>query len=93
MMRHQNIPARFVSGYAFNPELEGHELHGWVEVWLQGAGWIALDPSAGLLATEAYVPLASSYHPVNTLPVQGTFRGQAEAAMKTRVSLRPFIPE
>jgi len=88
MMRHRGIPARFVSGYAFNPELgEGHELHGWVEIWLRGAGWVGVDPSAGLLTTAYYVPLAASCHPVNTLPVQGTFRGQAHAKLSTSVSI------
>ncbi|MEM9326116.1 MAG: transglutaminase family protein [Bacteroidota bacterium] len=87
VLRHHQIPARFVSGYAFNPELEGHELHGWVEVWLKGAGWVAVDPSAGLLATEYYIPLAASYHPANTLPVQGAFRGQASAKLTTSVDI------
>ncbi len=87
MLRSKGIPARFVSGYAFNPELEGHELHGWVEAWLRGAGWVGLDPSSGLLTTEYYIPLAASYHPVNTLPVQGTFRGQANAELTTNVTV------
>ncbi|MEQ9306128.1 MAG: transglutaminase family protein, partial [Marinoscillum sp.] len=57
MLRNLNIPARFISGYSYNPELGlGHELHAWVEAWLPGAGWIGLDPSAGILATDHYVP-------------------------------------
>lgn len=88
MLRHQVIPSRFVSGYAFNTELgEGHELHAWVEAWVPGAGWIALDPSAGILASNLYIPTVSSYHPANTFPVQGTFRGKAQSSLTFDVSI------
>lgn len=89
MLRNRNIPARFVSGYAFNSELgEGHELHAWIEAWVPGAGWIPLDPSAGLLATNSYIPVVSSYHPANTFPVQGSFRGDAEANLDFQVKIQ-----
>ncbi|MTI38924.1 transglutaminase family protein [Fulvivirga lutimaris] len=87
MLRSKNIPARYVSGYSHNPELVGHELHAWVEAWLPGAGWIGLDPSSGLFITEFYIPMASSYHPVNTLPIQGSFRGTAKAKLDTMVKI------
>ncbi len=87
MLRLRKIPARFVSGYSFNPEITGHELHAWVEAWLPGAGWVALDPSTGIFITETYIPLAVSYHPVNTLPIQGAYRGSASAHLATTVSI------
>src|SRR5690606_12203827 len=56
MLRMQGLAARFVSGYAFNPELnEGHELHAWVEAYLPGAGWIGMDPSLGLFTDQNYI--------------------------------------
>mgnify|MGYP001800412341 CR=1 FL=1 len=85
LLRHNNYPARFVSGYSHNPEITGHELHAWVEVWVAGAGWIGLDPSSGLFITEYYIPVAASYHPVNTLHVQGSFRGDRDAEIETSV--------
>ena len=89
ILRNRNIPARFVSGYAFNDELgEGHELHAWIEAWVPGAGWIPLDPSSGLLATNSYIPVVSSYHPANTFPVQGSFRGDAEAKLEFKVKIQ-----
>ena len=89
MCRSLQIPARFVSGYAYNPELEeGHELHAWVECWLPGAGWIGLDPGTGLLATHQYIPVAVSYLPEKTFPVQGSFRGNAGAELSFEVSIR-----
>lgn len=88
MLRNQAVPARFVSGYTFNPELdEGHELHAWVEAWIPGAGWIGLDPSSGLLATDQYIPISSSYKPQNTLPVQGTYRGKAASELHFEVQI------
>ena len=88
MLREQNIPARLVSGYATNPSLgPGHELHAWVEAWLNGAGWIGMDPSAGLLTTEHYVPVVTSYDPANTFPVQGTHQGNAKGELSFVVSI------
>ena len=87
IFRSRNIPARFISGYAFNPELEGHELHAWVEAWIPGGGWIGLDPSSGLFTTDHYVPLSASFHPYNTLPVQGSYRGDGKSRLETVVNI------
>ncbi len=87
ILRHKNYPARFVSGYSHNPEITGHELHAWVEVWVAGAGWIGLDPSSGLFTTEYYIPVAASYHPVNTLPIQGSYRGGGDSKLDTSVEI------
>lgn len=89
MLREVGLASRFVSGYAFNPDLEeGHELHAWLEVFLPGAGWIGLDPSLGLLTDHTYIPLASHPDPKRTLPVQGTFSGSATSKLATRVDLK-----
>jgi len=86
ILRHLDVPARFVSGYAYNPELgEGHELHAWVEFYLRGAGWLGVDPSAGIFTTDTYIPTAVSSFPKYTLPVSGTYRGDASAALETKV--------
>ena len=75
-LRMVGLAARYVSGYAFNPELdEGNELHAWVEAYIPGAGWVGVDPNLGLLADEHYIPLACSNHPSRTLPVHGTVGG------------------
>lgn len=89
MLRSVGLASRFVSGYAFNPELEeGHELHAWVEVFLPGAGWIGLDPSLGLLADQNYIPLACSYHPLNTLPIYGTYGGGGSSHLTSEVIIK-----
>lgn len=88
MLRRLGLAARFVSGYAFNSELEeGHELHAWVEVYLPGAGWVGLDPSLGLFADENYIPLACSSDAHNTLPIHGNYGGTAKAKLSTFVEI------
>lgn len=88
MLRGQGIASRFVSGYSFNPELDqGHELHAWIEVLLPGAGWVGIDPSSGLLANEYYVPVATSFDPALTMPVEGTFRGSCESSFDADVKI------
>ncbi len=89
MLRMQGLAARFVSGYAFNPESnEGHELHAWVEAYLPGAGWVGMDPSLGLFTDQNYIPLACSSDARNTLPVHGNYAGLGAAALSTKVEIR-----
>ena len=86
MLRSIGFACRFVSGYAFNPEVNaGHELHAWVEVFLPGASWVGLDPSLGLLADGRYIPLAISYDPKFTLPVVGNYGGASRSHLSTNV--------
>jgi protein-glutamine gamma-glutamyltransferase len=54
LMRALGIPARVVTGYQggeFNPidgfmTVRQSDAHAWTEVWLQGRGWVRIDPTA-----------------------------------------------
>lgn len=74
-LRHLGLAARFVSGYLIEVDDEGSGgftgLHAWVEVFVPGAGWIGLDPTSGLLASEGHIPLACAPDVGNTAPVTG----------------------
>lgn len=88
MLRSMGLASRFVSGYAYNPDLgDGHELHAWVDVLLPGAGWVGLDPSLGLFTNKTYIPLATSYTPETTMPVKGTYRGNVKSSLDTQVKI------
>ncbi|MBN1456344.1 MAG: transglutaminase domain-containing protein, partial [Sedimentisphaerales bacterium] len=45
LCRANNIPAKFVEGYAFDGEKEPR--HDWVEVYLEKYGWVPFDPAKG----------------------------------------------
>lgn len=88
MLKSVGLATRFVSGYAFNPELsEEHNLHAWLEVYIPGAGWVGLDPSLGLFTDYNYFPLATSFDPANTAPVIGTYGGFSNAELITFVEI------
>ncbi|GGF45746.1 transglutaminase family protein [Echinicola rosea] len=89
ILRREGIASRFVSGYAYNPDLEeNHELHAWVEAYCPGAGWIGLDPSLGLMTDAGYIPLAASYLPHLTLPVDGTYVGNYSSTLESNVEIK-----
>lgn len=85
MMRSVGLAARFVSGYAYNNEETGHELHAWVEVFVPGGGWVGIDPSLGLFVDHTFVPTAIGAKPRDTMPVLGNYRGRAQAQLDTQV--------
>jgi uncharacterized protein (DUF2126 family) len=70
-LRALGLAARFTSGYRIVAD-DAHadvRLHAWSEVHLPGAGWIGLDPSAGIFTDERYLPLACAPDAPRTEPL------------------------
>lgn len=97
ILRHNGIPARYVSGYIepIDPtksdasELVGAAAsHAWVEVNLPDGRWWGLDPTNNQPAGERHVKVAvgRDYHDV--APLRGTFKGAANQKLQVIVSMK-----
>ena len=66
VMRAAGIPARVVTGYAGGiPNRYGDywlvrnsDAHAWTEIWLEGKGWIRIDPTAAVAPERIYDTIA-----------------------------------
>ncbi|MEL6107214.1 MAG: transglutaminase family protein, partial [Planctomycetota bacterium] len=101
--RHIGIASRFASGYAIQlaadekpiegptgPAEDFCDLHAWCEVYLQGAGWVGLDPTSGLFAGEGYIPLACTPHYGDAAPIAGGL-GECEVEFEHEMKLTRIV--
>lgn len=87
--RSLGIPARYVSGYstrAFGGEHRPAP-HGWAEAYVDGAGWIALDPCSGQAVDESYVRVAVALDAAGAAPVAGSRLGEGREELDVDVTV------
>lgn len=80
MCRSLGIPARYVSGYLFDPNhdsLRGTQAsHAWFEVFLPDkGGWYGFDPTNNKVIDEHFVTLAKGRDYADVTPASGSFFG------------------
>jgi transglutaminase-like putative cysteine protease len=84
-VRSLGFAARFVSGYLYDPALQGGAAmqgagatHAWADIYLPGAGWVEYDPTNGLIAGENLIRVAVTRDPAQAVPISGTFSGNSQ---------------
>ena len=97
-VRSLGLAARFVSGYLYDPALEGGvsapELlglgatHAWVQVYLPGAGWVEFDPTNGLVGGANLIRVAVVRDPSQAIPLQGSYIGAPEDFIDMQVEVK-----
>ena len=85
-VRRLGIATRFVSGYLYDPALDGAEgaatvgagaTHAWLQAYLPGAGWVPFDPTNNLLGGNQLIRVGVARDPSQAAPIAGSWYGEA----------------
>lgn len=94
LCRGLGIPARYVSGYLYHREDNGHRdrsavdaTHAWVEVMLPGLGWVGFDPTNDVVTTDRHIRAAVGRDYADVPPTRGVYRGHAEGTISVAVEV------
>ncbi len=85
------LPARYVSGYLFSPTAENEDqaTHAWVDVFVPGRGWVALDPTHDIEQTPRHVRVAVGRDYADVPPTRGIYTGNARETLTVKVQVYP----
>jgi transglutaminase-like putative cysteine protease len=94
-VRSVGLAARFVSGYLYDPALDGQKsditgagaTHAWMQVYLPGGGWVEFDPTNASVGGHNLVPVAVAREPGQAMPVSGKFDGSTEDFIDMKVDV------
>jgi transglutaminase-like putative cysteine protease len=97
MCRSLGIPARYVSGYLYaadqtraaapdEPELNV-QTHAWLEVFIPGHGWWALDPTNDQTIGELHVKIGHGRDYEDVMPLRGVYHGGADHDLGVEVRI------
>ena len=92
MCRSIGIPARYASGYLFDPGVDSgirgaQASHAWCEVFIPESGWYGLDPTNNKVVDDSYVKLATGRDYNDTAPVIGQYLGRGGISLDVSVSV------
>ena len=97
LCRSVGIPARYVSGYLYaadqtlavapeDPELNV-QTHAWLEAFVPGHGWWALDPTNASSVGELHVKIGHGRDYEDVMPLRGVYHGGADHDLGVQVQI------
>jgi transglutaminase-like putative cysteine protease len=82
------LPARYVSGYVYTPGGDmGAASHAWADVFLEGRGWVAVDPTNDAPQAEHHVRVAVGRDYADVPPTRGVYKGSARETLAVDVRI------
>ena len=96
-LRALGLAARYVSGYLVTqpppgqPRLVGADAsHAWVSVYCPGYGWIEVDPTNNILASDRHITIAFGRDYSDVSPIKGVLLGGGQHTMQVAVDVVPL---
>lgn len=87
LCRSVKIPARYISGYLATETASA--THAWMEIYIPGHGWRALDPTHNRQIDETYVKIGHGRDYGDVAPVIGNYHGTLQRRMDVEVKIKP----
>ncbi|MEI6141376.1 MAG: transglutaminase family protein [Mariniphaga sp.] len=77
ILRHNNIPSRYVSGYLDQGEntIGAGAVHAWIQALIPGIGWLGFDPTNNLLEDHHYIKIAHGVDISSCTAIKGVVKG------------------
>jgi transglutaminase-like putative cysteine protease len=95
LCRGVGLPTRYVSGYLYDSGKPADAIlasHAWMEVYLDGRGWLGLDPTHDRATGALYTRVAIGRDYADAAPVRGIYQGDAKETLEVRVRIRASEP-
>ena len=86
--RQLGFAARYVSGYLMmDDRIDQAAMHAWVDVWVDGLGFVGFDVSNGISPDERYVRIATGLDYRGAAPIAGTRYGSGQEFLDVALSV------
>jgi transglutaminase-like putative cysteine protease len=96
-MRALGLPARYVSGYLETLPPEGKQKligsdasHAWVQIFLPNVGWLDIDPTNNMQASERHIVVAWGRDFDDVSPIRGVISGGGQHKLTVAVDVLPL---
>jgi transglutaminase-like putative cysteine protease len=95
--RRLGVATRFVSGYLYDPALDGVDssglvgagaTHAWLQAYLPGAGWVPFDPTNNLIGGSQLIRVGVARDPKHAAPISGSWFGAPDSYIGMQASVQ-----